>query len=104
MTIDIIVGLGAGALLGLFFFGGLWWTVHRLPVSRRPSLLAFSSFLVRGLVVAGGIVLISDGSLVRILAALVGIIVARTVFVQIVGNPSSRLTGRPIDEGAGSWI
>jgi len=98
MTADIALGLTVGAVLGLFFFGGLLWTVRRLPGSRRPTLLAFSSFLVRGLVVAGGVVLVSEGSLVRILAALVGIIVVRTAFVQIVGDPGSHITGRPITE------
>ena len=104
MTVDIVIGLITGAVLGLFFFGGLFWTVRRLPVSRRPTLLAFSSFLVRGLVVAGGVVLVSDGSLVRILTALVGVMAVRTVLVRMAGDPRPDDSRRPVDEGAGSWI
>lgn len=36
-----------GVILGLFYFGGLWWTVRRVMHSRRPGLLIFASFLVR---------------------------------------------------------
>ena len=44
----------AGGLLGGFFLASLWWTVGRLPQSRRPALLFAASFLVRMLVVLGG--------------------------------------------------
>lgn len=37
----------AGILIGLYYFGGLWFTVRSLPGSRRPLNLLFWSFLAR---------------------------------------------------------
>jgi F1F0 ATPase subunit 2 len=68
---------------GLIFFGGLRWTVDRIADSRKPVLLAVGSFIVRGLAVAGLVVAVADGSLLRVLAALVGILGVRTLLVSI---------------------
>lgn len=83
MTADIVVGLITGALAGLAFFGGLKWTVARLGSSSHPMLLAVGSFVVRSVVIAGLIVVVANGSLTRVLAALIGILVARTVLVSL---------------------
>ena len=37
----------AGALLGAFFFGGLWWTVQKGVASERPALWFLGSLLLR---------------------------------------------------------
>ncbi len=37
----------AGALLGVFFFGGLWWSVQKGVVSDRPALWFLGSLLLR---------------------------------------------------------
>ena len=37
----------AGALLGVFFFGGLWWTVQKGVASERPAFWFLGSLLVR---------------------------------------------------------
>lgn len=51
MTAHASLLLGAGAIagivLGLAYFGGLWWTVRRLPSSRRPGLWITASVLLR---------------------------------------------------------
>jgi F1F0 ATPase subunit 2 len=76
---DLLALLAAAALgagLGAVFFMGLWWTVHRLPVSRHPGTLALGSFVVRAAVVAVGLALLAgDPSL--LVSALVGFLVAR---------------------------
>ena len=44
----------AGALLGVFFFGGLWWTVQKGVTSETPALWFLGSLLLRtGLILAG---------------------------------------------------
>ncbi|XKE46232.1 ATP synthase subunit I [Halomonas organivorans] len=40
-------GLFAGTGLGGVFFGGLWFTVRRLPGARRPALTLWGSLLLR---------------------------------------------------------
>ena len=37
----------AGALLGVFFFGGLWWTVQKGVTSETPALWFLGSLLLR---------------------------------------------------------
>lgn len=48
------ISLGAGVLLGLAYFGGLWWTLGRLPERRRPHAWVALSFALRALVVLAG--------------------------------------------------
>ena len=36
-----------GALLGLFYYAGLWFTLRRLPEQAHPALWVFGSFIVR---------------------------------------------------------
>ncbi|MEX1286802.1 MAG: ATP synthase subunit I [Acidimicrobiia bacterium] len=83
MIADLLIGLGAGILAGIVFFGGLRWTVERLPLVRRPGLLISASFLIRTVVLAGVLVLASQGDLVRVVAGLVGVIAARTAIVAL---------------------
>lgn len=43
----LFLALAAGLGLGIIYFGGLWWTVQRLPKVRYPLLLVWGSFLGR---------------------------------------------------------
>jgi F1F0 ATPase subunit 2 len=45
VTLVIVFHVGLG--IGAFYFGGLWWTVRRLPDSTSPAWLTFGSFSVR---------------------------------------------------------
>lgn len=58
-----------GGLLALGSLAGLWWTVRRLPVSRRPGWLAAGSFLARAAVVSAALVAGSGGDAARLLIA-----------------------------------
>lgn len=77
-AIAIVAGLG----LGTFFFGGLWWTVRRLPTARHPGALALGSFLVRTAVTAGGLFLAADGRPGPIAAGLAALLAVRWVAVR----------------------
>ena len=48
----------AGMTLSSFYFGGLWWTVRRVPTTRRPALWLLASFFLRSLVVLSGFLLV----------------------------------------------
>ena len=44
--LSLAPALAAGLLLGVFFFGGLWWTVIRGVSSPRPALWFFGSMML----------------------------------------------------------
>ena len=61
-----------GALLGVLFFGGLWITLQKLPMSKRPYLLTLSSVLIRTAAVLVGIWYFSAGDPVGVAGGLAG--------------------------------
>jgi F1F0 ATPase subunit 2 len=46
-SIMYIAGLVIGVLTGLYYFGGLWWTVQKVPSSANPGRLLGLSFMAR---------------------------------------------------------
>lgn len=73
----LALALLAGAALGAFFFLGLWWTTRRAAVSQHPALWFLASLLLRATLVAAGFVWASGGSLSRLLACLLGFVLAQ---------------------------
>ena len=71
-------GLGAG----LFYFGGLWWTVRRMPRVRQPALLTVGSFFVRTGLSLAAFYFVSGGHWERILVSLLGFIIVRGFLVR----------------------
>jgi F1F0 ATPase subunit 2 len=69
----------AGALLGVFFFGGLWWTVRRGVISPHPALFFLGSLLLRTLAVVAGFYFVSSGDWRKLVAGLAGFVVARAL-------------------------
>ena len=76
----ILAGLG-GCLLGTLFFGSLWWTVRKGLSSKRPALWFLGSFLLRMGIVLAGFHLIAGGHWKRLLACLLGFIIARFIVI-----------------------
>lgn len=89
-----------GAALGLFFFGGLWFTVRALPSSRSPALLMLGSFVIRISGTLAGFHFIMGDRWERLLACLVGFLVARTILVVSCGPKKNE---RVPSESAESW-
>ncbi len=77
-----LIGVAAGACLGLAFFGGLWWTTHRLVTARAPGLLLVASLTTRLAVMALGLVLLGRADTAALLGALVGLIGTRIAVVR----------------------
>jgi F1F0 ATPase subunit 2 len=69
--------LFAGILIGLLFFGGLWWTVQKVTSSRQPALLFAGSFLLRTLFTLAAFYRIGNGSWQRLLVCLIGFMIGR---------------------------
>jgi len=91
---------GAGAALGAFFFGTLWWTVHRGAVSRRPALWFLGGMLTRTAAVLAGFYAVGGDSWERLLACLAGFIVVRLAVVWGLGG-SRRRDGTTVTGGTG---
>ncbi len=85
MTIHIsflMLAFAGGMGIGLFYFGGLWWTVQRFCYSHRPWLLTLGSFLVRSCLSLTGFYIIMGGRWERLLAGLLGFILLRLFLVK----------------------
>jgi F1F0 ATPase subunit 2 len=78
----LAIPLAAGVGLGIFYFGGLWLTLQRLPSTRRPELLVLGSFVVRTLLAVAGFFLVFGGHWQHLVAAMVGFLIARTLLVR----------------------
>lgn len=85
MTFDpgLVVPLLVGVLLGMIFFGGLWWTVQRAVSARWVALWFFASLLLRTGIVLGGFYLTCGDDWQRWLAALLGFVAARLVVTRL---------------------
>ena len=87
----LALALFAGALLGVFFFGGLWWTVQKGVASERPALWFLGSLLLRTSLILAGFYFVSQGHWSRLVACLLGFLIARIIVVR-------RLTQAPAEE------
>lgn len=72
-----------GAMLGVFFFAGLWWTVRKIESSKQVALLFLSSMLLRTSVVLVGFYFILGDNWQRLLAGLLGFIIARLIVTRL---------------------
>lgn len=73
----------AGMVLGAFFFGGLWWTVRRGVSSKRVALWFLGSMLLRTGVVLLGFYFVLGDDWRRLVAGLLGFIVARLIVMRL---------------------
>ncbi|MCZ4313501.1 ATP synthase subunit I [Comamonadaceae bacterium G21597-S1] len=80
--------LAIGMVLGLVFFGGLWWTLRRGLASAHPVRWFVSSLLVRAAVVLGGIYWVGAGQWQRLLACLLGFWLARLLVLRLTREPA----------------
>ena len=78
----LALSLAAGLMLGVFFFGGLWWTVQKGVASERPALLFLGSLLLRIGTVLAGFYFVSQDHWSRFLACLAGFVIARVIVVK----------------------
>ena len=87
----LLLALLAGVVLGLLFFGGLWWTLRCVPRWRRPQRALLVSFVARTLLVLPAFVVLALQGPGTLVGALVGFVLAR-VALQV---GSVRLGGTP---------
>ena len=83
----LAVALAAGLLLGAFFFGGLWWTVRKGVSSKRPAHWFLGSLLLRMSLVLVGFYFAGRGDWQRLVACLLGFIIARFCVMRLTRTP-----------------
>lgn len=89
-------GLAAiwGIVLGIFYFGGLWWTVRSLSRKNRPKLWVGLSYLVRTSLVLLGFWLVMRKDLLAFFFTLVAFFLMRFVMIRKLGlSEESRKNG-----------
>lgn len=90
----LLLALMAGLALGLWYFGGLWLTVQRLPRARNPGFLSLVSLMIRLGVTLAGFYLVMAGRWERLLACLAGFLLMRIVLVRRLGPVSPQSPGK----------
>ena len=88
LVMAFLVGIGTG----IVYFGGLWWTVRRLPLVRQPALLTLGSFFVRTGIGLTTFYLASGGRWERILISLLGFMIMRGFLVRRARPASTRVS------------
>ena len=73
----------AGVILGLLFFGGLWWTIKRCVSAKRPALLFAGSLLLRMIFTMGGFYLFCQGDLKRWAFCTAGFLIGRGIVLKV---------------------
>ena len=85
--ITLMIVLFAGLLLGAFFFGVLWWTVHKGASAKSPALWFAGSMLLRTMIVLAGFYFIGGGDWKRLVLGLLGFILARFIVMRLTRTP-----------------
>ncbi len=86
---DLLWAISAGFVLGLLFYGGLWWTVRHAADFRRPALTLLGSALLRTAAVLGGFYAVGGGEWSRMLLCLQGFLIARVAVTWATRLPST---------------
>lgn len=84
--IPIALALVGGAGIGLFHFGGLWWTVRRIGERNNPAAFLLVSQLLRTGLTVALLYLVAGAAWERLLAAVVGMLLVRRIMTRRLGS------------------
>ena len=73
----------AGLVIGILFYGGLWFTVSRVLSAKHPGLLFAASSLVRTAFVVAAMWWVSQGGGARLALCLLGFVAARPLVFRL---------------------
>lgn len=93
MNESVMLGVAGavGLVLGAVFFGGLWWTVRKGISSSRPALWFLGSLLLRTGIVLAGFYFVGGNQWQRLLACLLGFVIARFLVIRLTRAPVEHL-------------
>lgn len=87
--LDLIPALVTGMVLGVIFFGGLWWTVRKGLSSIHPAPWFMGSLLLRTSMTLAGFYLISNGQWEKLLTCLLGFTIVRPLMTRLARLPEN---------------
>jgi F1F0 ATPase subunit 2 len=96
-AITIALAWIAGVGLGAIFFGGLWWTVRKGSSSPRPASWFLGSALLRMGIALTGFYLVAGAHWQRLLACLLGFVMARLLVTRLTRPLAEDSVGRPLE-------
>jgi F1F0 ATPase subunit 2 len=73
----MILRFAGGALLGLFFYGGLWLTLRSLATTHHPLIVTMGSLFLRMAITLAGFFVLIRGHWENAVTALVGFTAVR---------------------------
>jgi F1F0 ATPase subunit 2 len=82
-ALSLAPAMATGILLGMIFFGGLWWTVRKGFSSKQPALWFLGSLLLRISIALAGFYFVSGGHWERLLVCLFGFFLARLIVTRL---------------------
>ncbi len=83
LVLPLVLPLFAGILLGIIFFGGLWWTIQRGVSSRNPATQFAGSLFLRTAITLAGFYFVAHGDWRKMLACLLGFAGARVWITRL---------------------
>jgi F1F0 ATPase subunit 2 len=81
--LHLLLAFLEGALLGVFFFSGLWLTVRKLESSKQVALLFLVSMLLRTSIVMLGFYFILGDNWQHLVAGLIGFVIVRIIVTRL---------------------
>jgi len=87
---NLMMALLAGVLLGMIFYGGLWWTIRRSVPAKTLNVWLIGSFPFRAIIAVGGFYLVSRGDWRSLLVCLLGFLIARVCVTRLLRAPHKR--------------
>ncbi len=88
--------LAGGLLLGMFYFGGLWWTVQKVTGEKKTYIILLSVFIRMFILFAAFYYILLQGWQ-YLLAALTGFLLSRIIIFRLLKPPLE--TGTKNGEG-----
>jgi F1F0 ATPase subunit 2 len=90
--LTLALAFAGGALLGVFFFGGLWWTVQNGVMSERPAVWFLGSLLLRTSLILAGFYLAAQGHWSGLVMCFLGFLISRFIVVKRLTRASAEET------------
>jgi F1F0 ATPase subunit 2 len=82
-TLSLVLALVTGVLLGAIYFGGLWWTIQKVVLSKWSALWFLGSLLLRTSIALSGFYFVAGGHWERLLVCLLGFVIARLIVTRL---------------------
>ena len=94
-VLNLALGILEGILLGVFFYGGLWWTIQKAISSEFTAFWFLGSMILRMGVVLTGVYFVCHENLIRIFPCLLGLFIGRIAvgyFVKVMPKVMAEAT------------